>query len=163
MAYDLVVKNGFVVDGTGRPGYPADVGIAKGRVVTIGRIDPAGGEVLDARDHVVAPGFIDPHTHYDAQLFWDPLATPTSWHGFTSVLMTNCGFGIAPVEPEHRDYIARLLAEVEAIPLELIQRGVQWTWRSYAEYLEALERVPGGLGVNVMSQAPHSTYSRPSR
>ncbi len=157
MAYDTVVKNGFVVDGTGMPGSRADVGILDGRIAAIGPLDGAGRDVIDANGHVVAPGFIDPHTHYDAQLFWDPLATPTSWHGFTSVLMTNCGFGIAPVEPEHREYIARLLAEVEAIPLELIQGHVQWTWRSYAEYLGALEQVPGGLGVNVMSQAPHST------
>lgn len=162
MHYDLVVRNGLVVDGSGMPAYPADVGVADGRIATIGAIDSTAivtgtTEVLDARGHVVAPGFIDPHTHYDAQLFWDPLATPTSWHGFTTVLMTNCGFGIAPVAPEHRDYIASMLSVVEAIPLELIQREVPWDWRAYREYLDALERVPGGLGVNVMSLAPHST------
>ena len=113
--------------------------------------------MIDATGCAIAPGFVDPHTHYDAQLFWDPLATPTCWHGFTSVLMTNCGFGIAPVEPEHRDYIGRMLSVVEAIPLECIQAGVPWDWRSFAEYLGALERAHGGLGVNVMAQAPHST------
>jgi N-acyl-D-aspartate/D-glutamate deacylase len=110
--------------------------------------------VIDARGCVVAPGFIDPHTHYDAQLFWDPLATPTCWHGFTSVLLTNCGFGIAPVEPEHREYITRLLAKVEAMPLASLEHGVPWSWRSYPEYLAALDH---GLGVNAMSLAPHST------
>jgi N-acyl-D-amino-acid deacylase len=154
MDYDILIKDGLVVDGSGMPAYEADVGIAAGRVQTVGRIGGGAREVLDARGLVVAPGFIDPHTHYDAQLFWDPLATPTCWHGFTTVLMTNCGFGIAPLRREHQDYVMRMLAEVEAIPLRSLERGVPWSWQSYAEYLEALDR---GLGVNVLSLAPHST------
>ncbi len=155
MQYDLVIENGLVVDGSGMPGFVADVGIAAGRIAGVGDIDTTGArEVIDARGTVVAPGFIDPHTHYDAQLFWDPLATPTSWHGFTSVLITNCGFGIAPVRREHQDYIRRMLSKVEAIPLASLEPGVPWAWASYAEYLEALDR---GLGVNVLSLAPHST------
>ena len=154
MHFDVLIKNGLVADGSGMPAYHADVGIAGGRIVTIGKVDGHAREVVDASGSVVAPGFIDPHTHYDAQLFWDPLATPTSWHGFTSVLMTNCGFGIAPVKPEHRDYIRRMLAKVEAMPLASLEQGVPWSWQSYGEYLHALDR---GLGVNVMSLAPHST------
>ena len=154
MDYDVLIRNGLVADGSGMPAYQADVGIAGGRIVAIGKVDGRAGEVVDATGQVVAPGFIDPHTHYDAQLFWDPLATPTSWHGFTSVLMTNCGFGIAPLKPEHRDYIRRMLAKVEAMPLASLEQGVPWSWQSYGEYLQALDR---GLGVNVMSLAPHST------
>src|SRR5256886_14385030 len=105
MDYDVLIKNGLVADGSGMPAYRADVGIAGGRIVAIGKVDGRAGEAVDATGHVVAPGFIDPPTHYDAQLFWDPLATPTSWHGFTSALMTNCGFGTAPLQPEHPDYI----------------------------------------------------------
>src|SRR5437773_1759627 len=140
MDYDVLIRNGLVADGSGMPAYQADVGIAGGRIVAIGKVDGRAGEVVDATGQVVAPGFIDPHTHYDAQLFWDPLATPTSWHGFTSVLMTNCGFGIAPLKPEHRDYIRRMLAKVEAMPLASLEQGVPWSWQSYGEYLQALDR-----------------------
>src|SRR2546426_1201367 len=119
MHFDVLIKNGLVADGSGMPAYHADVGIAGGRIVTIGKIDGHAREVVDASGSVVAPGFIDPHTHYDAQLFWDPLATPTSWHGFTSVLITNCGFGIAPVRSEEHtselqspcNLVCRLLLE----------------------------------------------------
>jgi N-acyl-D-aspartate/D-glutamate deacylase len=154
MDYDIVIKNGLIADGSGMPAYEADIGIAVGRIATIGKISGKAREVVEARGLVVAPGFIDPHTHYDAQLFWDPLATPTSWHGFTSVLMTNCGFGLAPLKAEHREYIMRMLAKVEAMPLHALAQGVPWSWRSYGEYLDALDR---GLGVNVLSLAPHST------
>jgi len=155
MTHDLVIENGLVVDGSGQPAFAGDVAVTDGRVSAIGKLGGAAArEVIDARHQVVAPGFIDPHTHYDAQLFWDPLATPTSWHGFTTVLMSNCGFGIAPVRDEHRDYIRRMLAKVEAIPLAALEAGVPWSWASYAEYLAALDH---GLGVNALSLAPHST------
>ncbi len=154
MDYGIIIKNGLIVDGSGMPAYQSDLGITQGRIVTIGRISGQATEVIDARGLVVAPGFIDPHTHYDAQLFWDPLATPSSWHGFTTLLMTNCGFGIAPLKPEHRDYIMRMLAKVEAMPLQSLQQGVPWSWKSYGEYLDALDQ---RLGVNIMSLAPHST------
>jgi N-acyl-D-amino-acid deacylase len=120
----------------------------------MGKIEGQAQEVIDARGLVVAPGFIDVHTHYDAQLFWDPWATPSCWHGFTSVFMTNCGFGLAPCKPQDRDYITRMLVKVEAMPLESLKAGVPWNWESYGEYLSALDR---RLGVNVMALAPHST------
>jgi N-acyl-D-aspartate/D-glutamate deacylase len=154
MQYDIVIKNGFLVDGSGLPGYYSDVGIAGGKIVALGKIDGPAKEHIDARGLVVAPGFIDVHTHYDAQLFWDPWATPSCWHGFTSVFMTNCGFGLAPCKPQDRDYIARMLVKVEAMPLASLQAGVPWNWESYREYLNALDQ---RLGVNVMALAPHST------
>lgn len=154
MRYDLLIKDGFLVNGSGLPGYHGDLGIADGKIVAMGKIDDPAKDVIEARGLVVAPGFIDVHTHYDAQLFWDPWATPSCWHGFTSVFMTNCGFGLAPCKPEDRDYITRMLVKVEAMPLESLKAGVPWNWESYGEYLDALDR---RLGVNVMALAPHST------
>ncbi len=154
MQYDLLIKNGFLVDGAGLPGYYGDLAVAGGKIVAMGKVDGQAQEVIDARGLVVAPGFIDVHTHYDAQLFWDPWATPSCWHGFTSVFMTNCGFGLAPCKPQDRDYITRMLVKVEAMPLESLKAGVPWNWESYGEYLNALDR---RLGVNVMALAPHST------
>lgn len=154
MAYDLLIKNGFLVDGSGTPGYYGDLAVSGGKIAAMGKLEGAAKEVIDARHLVVAPGFVDVHTHYDAQLFWDPLATPSCWHGFTSVFMTNCGFGLAPCKPQDREYITRMLVKVEAMPLESLKAGVPWNWESYGEYLNALDQ---RLGVNVMALAPHST------
>jgi N-acyl-D-aspartate/D-glutamate deacylase len=154
MSYDLLIKNGFLVDGSGTPGYYGDLAISGGKIAAMGKLEGSAKEVIDARHLVVAPGFVDVHTHYDAQLFWDPLATPSCWHGFTSVFMTNCGFGLAPCKPQDRDYITRMLVKVEAMPLESLKAGVPWNWESYGEYLNALDQ---RLGVNVMALAPHST------
>ncbi|NOT54212.1 MAG: amidohydrolase family protein, partial [Deltaproteobacteria bacterium] len=154
MSYDLLIKNGFLVDGSGTPGYYGDLAISEGKIAAMGKLEGAAKEVIDARHLVVTPGFVDVHTHYDAQLFWDPLATPSCWHGFTSVFMTNCGFGLAPCKPQDRDYITRMLVKVEGMPLESLKAGVSWNWETYGEYLNALDR---RLGVNVMALAPHST------
>ena len=154
MQYDLLIKDGFLVDGSGMPGYYGDLGVADGKIVAMGKLDGPAKDSVDARGLVVAPGFIDVHTHYDAQLFWDPFATPSSWHGFTSVFMTNCGFGLAPCKPADRDYITRMLSKVEAMPLGSLKAGVPWNWESYGEYLDAVDQ---RLGVNVMALAPHST------
>ena len=113
MSYDLLIKNGTVIDGTGAPRYRADVAVANGQIAEIGKITEGAKKVVDASDLIVAPGFIDPHTHYDAQICWDPLITCSSWHGVTSVIMGNCGVGLAPCRSEARDIAAWDLVNVE--------------------------------------------------
>ena len=140
MAYDLLIKNGSVVDGTGAPARHADVALADGRIVEIGKISDGAEKVIDASDLVVAPGFVDPHTHYDAQICWDGAVTPSSWHGVTSVLMGNCGVGIAPCKPETREIAMRDLVNVEAIPFDVLNAGITWDWETFPEYLDAADR-----------------------
>ncbi len=147
MALDLVIKNGTIVDGTGRQRYTADVGIAGRRIVEIGKVKEGAKKVIDASDLIVAPGFFDPHTHYDAQICWDPLVTCSSWHGVTSVVMGNCGVGIAPCRPEAREIAAWDLVNVEGIPFDVLSRGTTWDWESFPEYLHAAERRRSALNL----------------
>ena len=130
MAYDLLIKNGTLVDGSGQPAFRADLAVRAGRIVEIGkgsdRITAGAARVIDAADLIVAPGFIDPHTHYDAQICWDPLVTCSSWHGVTSVIMGNCGVGLAPCRLEERDIATSNLVHVEAIPYEVLSQGLPW-------------------------------------
>src|SRR5437870_10824559 len=135
MTYDLVIRGGTVVDGSGLPRYSADVGIRGDRIVRIGTIHARGREEVDARHQVVAPGFVDGHTHMDAQVAWDPLGTCSCWHGVTSVIMSNCGFALAPCKPADRDWYARCLSAVEDIPTEAMAAGIDWTWETFPEYL----------------------------
>ncbi len=139
MAADLVITGGTVVDGSGAPGRRADVAVTDGLITEIGD-DVQGARTLDASGHVVAPGFIDIHTHYDAQVFWDPALTPSSYHGVTSVVAGNCGFSIAPCRPEHRDLLARTLEHVEDMSLPTLEAGIPWEFETFPEYLDSVAR-----------------------
>src|SRR5512143_2878132 len=141
MSARVVIKGGTVVDGSGQPGYRADVAIEGDRIVEIGP-DLSGDQVLDASGCVVAPGFIDVHTHYDAQVFWDRMLTISPWHGVTSVVMGNCGFGVAPTRPDHRGMILRTLEKVEGMGLESLQAGLgdDWPFETFPEFLDAIEK-----------------------
>src|SRR5215510_8808953 len=137
MAYDLLIKNGTVLDGTGRPRFQADIAVTDRRIMEIGKLNSTAKKMIDASGLVVAPGFIDPHTHYDAQICWDPVASCSSWHGVTSVVMGNCGVGIAPCRPKAREIAMRDLVNVEAIPFEVLQAGITWDWETFPQYLDA--------------------------
>src|SRR2546428_4835157 len=152
---DLVLRGGRVCDGSGAPARDADVGIDAGRIAAIGRVDGAARRTLDARGLLVAPGFVDVHTHYDAQVTWDRLCTPSCWHGVTSVVIGNCGFALAPCRPGDRERLLRMLEHVEGMPFESLRAGVAWDWESFAEYVRALRAQP--LGVNVGVLLGHST------
>src|SRR5213595_1360567 len=154
MTYDLVIKNGWVVDGSGLPRYRADVGVMGGRIAAIGRIRESAREVLDADGHVVAPGFIDAHTHMDAQVFWDPLGTCSCWHGITSVVMGNCGFTLAPCAKEDRHLVIRNLQRAEDISVEAMEAGIDWRWTTFPQFLDTLESLP--KGINYSAYLGHS-------
>src|SRR6266567_902577 len=152
MPVDLLIKNGLVVDGTGAPGRHAEVAIAGRKIVEIGKLDGiAARETIDAADCVVAPGFIDPHTHYDAQICWDGAVTPSSWHGVTSVIMGNCGVGIAPCKPKAREVAMRDLVNVEAIPFDVLNMGITWDWETFPEFIEAAARRSPSLNLGFLA------------
>jgi N-acyl-D-amino-acid deacylase len=156
MTYDLIIRNGTVIDGTGAAGQHADVAIAGGNVAAIGKVTEAARRTIDASDLVVAPGFVDPHTHYDAQICWDPMVSCTSWHGVTTVVMGNCGVGIAPCREKVREIAAWDLVNVEAIPFDALSRGITWEWESFPQYLDAAAR--RGSGINLAFLAPLTPF-----
>ncbi|WP_329350470.1 D-aminoacylase [Streptomyces sp. NBC_01261] len=154
---DHVIKGATVVDGTGAPGFIADVGIRGGRIAAIGTITEEARTVEDAHGLFLAPGFVDPHTHYDAQLFWDPYATPSLNHGVTTVAAGNCGFTLAPLMPADADYTRRMMSKVEGMSLVALEEGAPWSWRGFGEYLDALE---GRIAVNAGFMVGHCALRR---
>ncbi|HEU4647282.1 MAG TPA: amidohydrolase family protein [Burkholderiales bacterium] len=147
MDYDTLVRGGSVVDGTGAAARRADIGIKDGKLAAVGALSGAAMRTLDASGLVVAPGFIDPHTHYDAQICWDGATTPSSWHGVTTVVMGNCGVGIAPCRPQAREIAMRDLVNVEAIPFEVLDAGITWDWETFPQYLDAAARRKSSLNL----------------
>ena len=156
--YDVLIKNGTIIDGLQVPAYRGDIAIRGGKIAAMGNIQGSATKVIDATGLTVAPGFMDIHTHYDAALSggtaWDPYATLSGWHGVTTVAIGNCGFGFAPVRPEDRDRAMRRMERTESIPLSCMQAGMRWDWETFPEYMDSLER--GGLGVNAASLVPYS-------
>ena len=145
---DHLITGGTVVDGTGAAPRPADVAVRDGRIVAVaepGTITDEAAEVTDATGHLVIPGVIDPHTHYDAQIFWDPYASPSNVHGVTTVIAGNCGFTIAPLRADDAAYTREMLASVEGMSVAALEEGVPWDWETFADYLDRLE---GNVGVN---------------
>jgi len=151
--YDIVIKDGLIFDGTRLPRYRGDIGVRDGRIAEIGRIPAsAGRRVIDASGLHVAPGFVDLHTHYDAQLFWDPYCTLSGWHGITSAVIGNCGFGFAPVRPDMRERAMLSMTRVEAIPYASMKAGLPWDWVSFPEFLDSVERTP--KAINILPYVP---------
>jgi len=151
--HDLVIRGATVVDGTGAQAREADVAVDDGRISAVGRVASRGKEEIDAKGKLVTPGWVDIHTHYDGQATWDPLLTPTSWHGVTTLVMGNCGVGFAPVRPDEHEFLIGLMEGVEDIPGTALHEGIDWQWESFPEYLDALERMP--RAVDIGTQVPH--------
>jgi N-acyl-D-amino-acid deacylase len=158
MAYDLVIRDALIVDGTGRKAFTGDVAVLDGSIVAVGKVDGEATRTIDADGLVVAPGFIDAHTHYDAQLLWDPTANPSTAHGVTTVLMGNCGYTLAPVRAEDQEYLMGLFSAAEEVPKAALQKFAPFAWQTFPDYLAWLQRSP--LGLNVLTQVGHSAVRR---
>ena len=151
--FEMIIRNGTIIDGTGRDRYVADIGINDGKIVKIGEIKESSINIIDAENKLVTPGWVDVHTHYDGQATWDPILAPSSWHGVTTVVMGNCGVGFAPVKPKDREFLIELMEGVEDIPGAALSEGINWQWESFPEYLDALESFP--RAIDVATQVPH--------
>src|SRR3954447_25359221 len=152
--HELVVRGATVVDGTGAPAFTGDVAVDGGRIAEVGKVDAKGHRELDGDGLVLAPGWVDVHTHYDGQVTWDPEVSPSSWHGVTTVVMGNCGVGFAPVRPGGHDFLIELMEGVEDIPGTALHEGIDWKWESFPEYLDAIAATP--RTVDVVAQVPHA-------
>jgi N-acyl-D-aspartate/D-glutamate deacylase len=150
---DLVIRGGTVVDGTGAPARTADIAITDGVITAVGRVDAKGRQEIDADGALVTPGFVDIHTHYDGQITWDPLLTPSCWHGVTTIVMGNCGVGFAPVKPDSHEWLIGLMEGVEDIPGAALSAGIQWKWETFPEYLDAIDALPKSIDIG--AQVPH--------
>src|ERR1700742_370360 len=156
MALDLKITGGTIVDGTGKPGYVGDVGIKDGKVVALGKVDGDAAGTIDAKNRIVAPGFVDVHTHYDAQVLWDRMLTISPWHGVTTTVIGNCGFGVAPTKAIHRKLIMQTLEKVEGMSLEALEAGLgnDWPFETFPQYLDALEKQ--GAAINIAALFGHT-------
>ena len=153
-AFDLVIRGGSVIDGSGAAAFTADVGIRNGLIAAIGPDLPAGAEEIDAAGRIVTPGFVDIHTHYDGQATWDERLQPSSWHGVTTAVMGNCGVGFAPCRPEDHDRLIRLMEGVEDIPFPVLTEGLPWNWESFPQYLDAVGQ--RRFDIDIAAQLPHA-------
>src|SRR3954451_7566428 len=152
--FDLIVRNGLLIDGSGAETRAADVAVREGRVSVVGKVDGDADRIVDASGAVVAPGFVDIHTHYDGQATWDERLLPSAWHGVTTVVMGNCGVGFAPVVPEHHQRLIELMEGIEDIPGTALHEGLSWKWSSFDDYLTALESRPHDI--DFAAQVPHA-------
>src|SRR6202162_4811774 len=154
MPLDLIIRDAMVIDGSGAPRFGADVGIDGGKIVAVGKVQDAAREVIDAHGAVVSPGFIDGHTHMDAQVFWDALGTCSCWHGVTTVVMGNCGFSLAPCAEKDKARVIRNLERAEDISPKAMEAGIKWSWEPFPQYLDAIDRLP--KGINYTAYIGHS-------
>src|SRR5437870_12418968 len=143
MAYDRLIKNGRVIDGSGRPAYHGDVAVAGGKIGEVGRLSGSARQTIEAAGRAIAPGFVDNHCHYDAQVVWDPLCTYSCHHGSTTVIIGNCSLALAPVKAEAREKLAGMLSYVDAIPMDVLQAGVPWKWETFPQYMSEIGQRPG--------------------
>ncbi|MEM7020695.1 MAG: amidohydrolase family protein, partial [Pseudomonadota bacterium] len=151
--HDTVIRNGTIIDGSGDAQFSGDVAIDDGIITQVGQVDGKGQREIDASNHLVTPGWVDIHTHYDGQATWDPILAPSSWHGVTTVVMGNCGVGFAPVKPGQQDFLIELMEGVEDIPGSALAEGIDWQWEHFPEYLDALEKMPRAIDIG--TQVPH--------
>lgn len=158
MTYDLLIKGGTIVDGTGKPRFAGNVAVKDGRIAAVGDVDGEASRVIDATGHIVAPGFIDCHTHYDAQMFWDPTIDPATWHGITTMVIGNCGFTLAPVRPDDTDYALGLFSATEEVPLDVLEQNLPLEWESFPQYLDRIEKVP--CSINTLTLFGHAAVRR---
>ena len=164
MAYDLVIKDGMVVDGSGGARYRGDVAIQDGKIAKIGRVNEKGKQTIDAEGHVVTPGFVDGHTHMDAQVFWDPIGSCSCYHGVTSVVMGNCGFTLAPCKQEDADFVFRNLERAEDLSRDAMLAGIDWSWETFPEFLDAVDDLPKGINyAGYIGHSPLRTYTMGER